>query len=397
MVIPFYSEKLTNIGVLRATLLVNAEAAAKATITVQDNVLLVGSDPVVNFSDVGVALASVPPVVTRPVETRTANQRVPIDVKLTLTKSSSYASPDSEEWWPAKEVRHFQHMNCRNCANRLLQTSSSFQCKDLPSEHWYELVECWICHETKPEEHRARMQPILARPDALLVGSTYFLVHPDNIISDAVVVDKPLASRVKWDRGTMSKWIMFNCNQCGHPIGEGQYEQRDEEIKLLAAKFFKYCVSILPSLKYQPTFIDFFVCDLLEAAKVHATHRFIIQGRNSSQIYALLWLFNWDTTVVYNKGFLDSSNENSTVYQERVMKVLYLDCSHNDDILVQRHLLSWGKDKTADHLLYPDAYCRQLVTAICETTKLLPSSMRTMNHPAMTMTQNFSVGFVNRN
>jgi hypothetical protein len=59
-------------------------------------------------------------------------------------------------------------------------------------------------------------------------------------------------------------------------------------MQLLAFKLFKYCVEVKPHLIEQPVFTDFFVCDLINAAKIHATHRFLIQGRQSERIYSLV-------------------------------------------------------------------------------------------------------------
>ena len=37
-----------------------------------------------------------------------------------------------------------------------------------------------------------------------------------------------------------------------------------------------------------PTFMEFLLYDLFDAAKAHATYRFIIQGRKTKQVYALV-------------------------------------------------------------------------------------------------------------
>lgn len=74
-------------------------------------------------------------------------------------------------------------------------------------------------------------------------------------------------------------------------IGEGQYCIEDEQMKLLAVKLFKYCITISPtqvSNDEKPTFIDYLISDLVNTAKIHATHRFLIQGRQSQNIYALV-------------------------------------------------------------------------------------------------------------
>lgn len=59
-------------------------------------------------------------------------------------------------------------------------------------------------------------------------------------------------------------------------------------MQLLAVKLFKYCIDLTPTPCEQPVFTDFLVSDLVNTAKIHATHRFLIQGRQSQRIYALV-------------------------------------------------------------------------------------------------------------
>jgi hypothetical protein len=59
-------------------------------------------------------------------------------------------------------------------------------------------------------------------------------------------------------------------------------------MKLLAVKLFKYCITLSPIISEKPTFIDYLISDLVNTAKIHATHRFLIQGRQSQKIYALV-------------------------------------------------------------------------------------------------------------
>lgn len=86
----------------------------------------------------------------------------------------------------------------------------------------------------------------------------------------------------------MTKWIAVNCSKCQNAAGEGQYCMEDGKMQLLAVKLFKYCIDLIPNPSEQPTFTDFLVSDLVNTAKIHATHRFLIQGRQSQSIYTLV-------------------------------------------------------------------------------------------------------------
>lgn len=71
------------------------------------------------------------------------------------------------------------------------------------------------------------------------------------------------------------------------------------------------------------------------------------------------------------------------------MKLFYVDAKNNVEAVKK-----WTLDKTTDHLIYPDPYCEQLVKYLQKSTSILPTNLRIMNHPAMAMIKNFSVGFL---
>ncbi|KAI9263189.1 Aldehyde/histidinol dehydrogenase [Phascolomyces articulosus] len=388
--------RLANINAIRSTIAVESTSLTPEKLAIKHNALCYKGNVIVDFNAFDVQLD--PRVLTITPATSTNTQEY--DIKLVLSKpigssnKSTAHDDDLKTRWTARELSNMQGLACGSCQQRIT-SATEFQAKDLPSEHWYELVECWICHEAKPEEHRARMQPISARPKMVLAGATYLLLHPQDLLLESFTTDD--TSNIKWDIGLSKKWISIHCSKCEEPLGEGQYEQKQEGgISLLAAKFYKYCIALLPAEQPFPTFLEFLVYDLFDAAKAHATYRFLIQGRKNKRIYALLWLFNWDTHIIYNQGFMDA-NAPSDIYHERVMKVFYIDCtqkgsaSNND-----KRIEMWSKDKTADHLIYPESCCELLLETLKHSTKLVPPHARTMNNPAMALIHNFSVGFIKR-
>ncbi|KAI8642267.1 HECT-like ubiquitin-conjugating enzyme-binding-domain-containing protein [Parasitella parasitica] len=403
--IPFFAEELSNINVLRATIAAESTCDVAEYLQVKDSALVLKNEIVADLSSIDIAISTQNLVVAQPNSLPPADkdELKPWEIKLSLLKPPvplRSQQNDVKEWWTSKQLLKQspeKQIQCRHCAQGFLDSAIEYKIKDLPSEHWYELVECWICHETKPEEHRARMKPILARPHVLLVGTTYFLIHPDNIIKDSLQPDSVVSKRSNWDRGTLTKWIAINCSKCQNAVGEGHYCMEDDEMQLLAVKLFKYCIDLTPNPLEQPVFTDFLVSDLVNAAKIHATHRFLIQGRQSQRIYALIWLFNWDTNVVHNNGYAENSSH--SLVRERVMKVIYLDCSPTsvqDEQHVKKYVTLWSNDKSTDHLIYPDGHCQQLVNTLNQSTLILPPFMRKIDHPAMLFTKNFSIGFVRR-
>lgn len=201
--IPFYAEELGNINVLRACVSTDASCDVAKSLQVKNNVLTIDNTVVADLSSVDIAVSTQNLVVAQPNDApATEDGLISWEIKLSLLKTPKLLrsqQTDVKEWWTSKMLlaqSQQKEMVCQHCTASLIDSSVNYKIKDLPSEHWYELVECWICHETKPEEHQARMRPILARPDTLLVGTTYFLIHPDNLIRDNIKVDSVVASRL---------------------------------------------------------------------------------------------------------------------------------------------------------------------------------------------------------
>ena len=202
--IPFFAEELSNINVLRASISVDPHINVAESLLVEDNTIRLKNEIVADLSTVQVGISTDNLVVAQPTSNVvSADKLTPWEIKFTLAKSpKSLHSQQAEvkDWWTSKTLLDGQTTKkvtlcCPHCSSSVVDDTVDFKIKDLPSEHWYELVECWICHETKPEEHQARMRPILARPNLLLVGTTYFLIHPDNLVKNAVQQDPIISAR----------------------------------------------------------------------------------------------------------------------------------------------------------------------------------------------------------
>lgn len=206
IMIPFFAEELSNINVLRATIATESACDAAECLEIKDSVLVLKDQVVADLKSIDIAVSTQNLVVAQPNDPSSPqpdndDALIPWEVKLSLLKppaSLRSQQNDVKEWWTSKLLLQQsleKQMRCHHCAQGLLDSAIEYKIKDLPSEHWYELVECWICHETKPEEHQARMKPILARPHVLLVGTTYFLIHPENIVKGSLQVDPVVSKR----------------------------------------------------------------------------------------------------------------------------------------------------------------------------------------------------------
>ena len=104
------------------------------------------------------------------------------EIRLTTLPSSS-SSDTSESLTPLLDVSHLSSMNltsfiCASCSLPLIQSSKIDHYRDLPSEHWEELVEAWMCH-TDQSLHEQVVKTgktgFWPSPGQALVGGSYIL------------------------------------------------------------------------------------------------------------------------------------------------------------------------------------------------------------------------------
>lgn len=88
----------------------------------------------------------------------------------------------------------YNDLVCRSCGLRMV-SGSDITWKNLPSEHWVEMMDSWHCHRGVTDEHHhehhdqyalpehivSATERIRARKGIGLVGLSYLLVHPADI------------------------------------------------------------------------------------------------------------------------------------------------------------------------------------------------------------------------
>ncbi|KAG0260976.1 hypothetical protein DFQ27_003254 [Actinomortierella ambigua] len=189
---------------------------------------------------------------------------------------------------------------------------------DLPSEHWQELVECWMCHDEE-DIKELREGDLGAREGQVLVGTTYLLIHALDINQEAIQIH-PDAKEVDWTRGIKRRWRPLVCSCCLHSVGEGWYHSRNEDssdIELLQVKLHKYGVQYIGQDSKDPRrpwsiprqrYVPYLLAEIFESMRHHASYRFILEDRLSGKDLMLLWVLNWDATIITNqRPKIDSS------------------------------------------------------------------------------------------
>jgi hypothetical protein len=112
------------------------------------------------------------------------------EIKLiTVPPSASTSLASREDPAPLLDASQLSSSNptsfiCASCSLPLVQSSKISEYRDLPSEHWEELVDAWMCHtDQKLHEQVVRhgQGGFWPRPGQGLVGGSYILFEESSI------------------------------------------------------------------------------------------------------------------------------------------------------------------------------------------------------------------------
>lgn len=134
------------------------------------------------------------------------------EIKLMNNRPSSSSSPssahtsDNEDDGPPPLLDASQLTNikpssflCASCSLPLIQSSRVSQYRDLPSEHWEELVEAWMCHgDQKLSEQVAKQgqSGFWPAPGQGLVGGSYILFEESAMNNNNLHITKEARVRI---------------------------------------------------------------------------------------------------------------------------------------------------------------------------------------------------------
>ncbi|KAJ3307754.1 hypothetical protein HDV04_002612, partial [Boothiomyces sp. JEL0838] len=66
------------------------------------------------------------------------------------------------------------------CTNLLFSKSSKIL--ELPNDYWFELQECWACHDEDYTKLKGQEGGIIySQEGVLMVGTSYYLIHPSDL------------------------------------------------------------------------------------------------------------------------------------------------------------------------------------------------------------------------
>ncbi|KAF9349444.1 E3 ubiquitin-protein ligase E3D [Mortierella sp. AD094] len=357
----------------------------------------------------------------------TALPNAPLSSLSTLSLTSISTSEFPPAPLPAAQLQGLENIACGCCGNVLLKRDSNINSQrngpiqrvvDLPSEHWQELVDCWMCHEEDFTE--LREGDLGARLGQALVGGSYILIHAANVELDAVAIEEDACTidydcLLRWTKGIKRRWRPLACSRCLYPIGDGWYQSRLEDgtdLEMIQAKFHKYTVEFkgndgktdVPLLVPKQRFASYVAAEIFESARHHATYRFILQDRLEGHDMMLLWMLNWDSTVITNQ---EPVNDNQMAWDnslqsdlcasatsidsaadhkrgKKVMKVLYLEAPVEEQEVNKREGSypkevalwdRWRGDPGVERLQFNKELLLGLLTMLEQSSSCLPPTL----------------------
>ncbi|TFK38156.1 HECT-like ubiquitin-conjugating enzyme-binding-domain-containing protein [Crucibulum laeve] len=335
-----------------------------------------GGDHLVIRSGSNVSLPLMLPGKTTPGKKEVKVQSGHYELKL-HTVSSSNPQSDAEEspiLLGAHELSAAQPTSflCASCSLPLVLSSKIKSYRDLPSEHWEELVEAWMCHSDQ-KLHDQVMQRSKSgfwpEEGQALVGGSYVLFEESSMSKNNLFI----ADEMKPEEN----WRLVRCI-CGAVIGRCQERQAEAEASPTAYRVLKYAIRPVSSIA-EPMKISlsaFIVQDMNEFVQAHASYRFVIRDEENELPRILIWLFKPNIRIAYTTPTSRAIPKSASIHGAKVLYKLLNPSEASMDL--KSILNKYPGFPQAEYLSYPMAICRRLAGLLKESNSAYPNSLRMM-------------------
>ncbi|KAJ2769497.1 hypothetical protein IWQ57_003080 [Coemansia nantahalensis] len=295
----------------------------------------------------------------------------------------------------AASIGELKDIRCQTCGASILSEdmqNADFPCnvRDLPSAHWSELVDCWMCH---PEEDTLNVNPELMfafEPDTesaavrdgpdptggpgpspssgvhMWVGNTFGLV-PIALTRGLSAKVVPLGDKERFHNA----YSPLYCASCAGMVGEAGRVGRRR-----TAKLYLHRIGIRNTTATLTAGLSQVACsELLSHAGAHAIYKFVIEGRVSCQPAALVHLVGWNADILASPAPDSTADASATPVFERCAKVLFLGPGDKDFDAVSKQ---WLAGDAAELVAFLDEDCACLLELLAANSRRIPPQLRTM-------------------
>ncbi|KAJ3269851.1 hypothetical protein HDV01_000857 [Terramyces sp. JEL0728] len=189
-----------------------------------------------------------------------------------------------------------QSLYCK-CSNLLFDKQARIL--ELPNDYWFELQECWACHDEDYTKLKGQEGGIIySQEGVLMVGTSYYLIHPSDL-HDQIT--------------TKEDKVM--CKRCLFPLGKSIKNGKGIQL-------YKYRINgYRDNAKLAPSFTACFLRELIDEANTMAHYRYLINDK------LFIILLNWKI-LSYKNGFKKAVK---ILYGTGIGEKVFID----DDLLVE--------------------------------------------------------------
>ncbi|KAH6908353.1 HECT-like ubiquitin-conjugating enzyme-binding-domain-containing protein [Coprinopsis sp. MPI-PUGE-AT-0042] len=264
---------------------------------------------------------------------------------------------------------------CSSCSLPIVYANRISSYRDLPSEHWEELVEAWMCH-TDQKLHDQVMRHGKAgfwpKADEAFVGGSYILFE------SAVMAQQNLL--VPQDSSVHENWKLCRC-LCGAVVGRSQPRPSvDNEEDTTCFRIVKYAirpVTTNPNDNLQRIPLSAFIVeDMMEFVQAHASYRFVIRDEEEEKPRILIWLFKPRMRLSYTTPRARTLPKTASITAAKVLYKLIGPADAAKDI--KSLLNKYPGFPQAEYLSYPMTVCHRLAALLKESSAAYPENLRTM-------------------
>lgn len=214
-----------------------------------------------------------------------------------------------------KVLKNLSNISCGCCNTSICRPDSFSKIMDLPSEHWHELLECWICH---PDDELKKIAnwDMSAKTGNLMVGNGLVVFNAVDAISQSLS---------RGDLSSDEKSVL--CSSCNTPLGLCSLD-RNGNVKEYNIYQSVVNFNMKDGSYISVDYLRCFIQDIYEKHRAHGTSKFMVRAPEGKQ-ELLIWVVHWNTKVnikghkVLGRGFNKGKFEN--LY---VTIISFNTCSH---------------------------------------------------------------------